>query len=183
MLKFLDNGLVSGYTYSIMISDDLIDEIEAVEKDLETVSDVKDTSRTFLVFNMNTETYAIQASLTREIMRDLAVYPLPFVPSYVNGVLNRHGDPFTVIDPMIILGKEPQVNSLFLVLNIENEQLCLRISDVVEFMPVKTEEIKKFSNHISVIHFDGTISWKDKEIPIINTRSFIDKLRLDLKNA
>ncbi len=166
-----------------MISDDLIDEIESVDKDLETVSNTENESQNFLVFNMNAETYAIQTSFTREIMRDLAVYPLPFVPAYVNGVLNRHGDPYTVIDPMILLGKEPQNNSLFLVLNFDTEQLCLRISDVIEFLPIKANEIKKFSNHISVTYFEGTITWKEKEIPILNTRSFIDKLRLDLNDV
>ncbi len=166
-----------------MISDDLIHEIEAVDIAETKVSDTLEKDKTFLVFNMNTETYTVQASLSREIMRDLTVYPLPFVPSYVNGVLNRHGDPYTVIDPMIILGKEPQKGSLFLVVNFENEQLCLRISDVVEFLPVKASEIKTFSNHLSVAHFEGTILWKEKDIPILNISSFIDKLRLDLKNV
>lgn len=166
-----------------MISDDLIQEIEEADLEPDDVQDVSVKEQTFLVFNMNNEPFAVRASLSREIMRDLAVYPLPFVPSYVNGVLNRHGDPYTVIDPMIILGKEPQKGSLFLVLNIEDEQLCLRISDVVEFLPVRADEIKTFSNHISVTHFEGTISWKDKEIPILHVLSFIDKLRLDLHNV
>ncbi len=166
-----------------MISDELLREIETSSDDdnEKNVFEVKE--QTFLLFSMNTETYAVQAALSREIMRDLDVYPLPFVPPYVNGVLNRHGDPYTVIDPMILLGKDPQKGSLFLVLNIEQEQLCIRISDVVEFLSVKVDEIKTFSNHLSVNHFEGTISWKDKEIPILNTLSFIEKLRLDLNNV
>ena len=52
--------------------------------------------------------YAIPADSVKEILRDATVFPLPFVPPYVNGVLNRYGDPYVVIDSAVLEGKEAQ---------------------------------------------------------------------------
>ena len=62
---------------------------------------------TWLIFTIGNQAdrknlYAMPAGKVKEILRDATVFPLPFVPTYVNGVLNRYGDPYVVIDPAIL---------------------------------------------------------------------------------
>ena len=55
-------------------------------------------SKSWLIFNCLSDSYAIESSCVREILRNNVVFPVPFVPSYVKGVLNFYGKPFAVID-------------------------------------------------------------------------------------
>ena len=69
--------------------------------------------------------YAIPAEQVKEILRDANVFPLPFVPPYVNGVLNRSGDPYVVIDSAVLEGKEAQNSLLFIVMNVHHLRFFL----------------------------------------------------------
>lgn len=72
-----------------------------------------------------------------EIIRDVSVYRLPFMPPYIEGVLNRRGDPFTVVNPLALIGVEnttPPSEPLFLILKRVDDQLSLHISDIL-FLP------------------------------------------------
>lgn len=150
---------------------------ENTKSDLE----IKEQVVNFLLFKMKDDVYAMESTLSREILRDLPVYSLPFVPPYVNGVLNRHGEPYTVIDPLLLLGKDSQDENLFIVCQIPDEQLCLRVSDVIEFCEIEQKKINNFKNTDSISFFKSSFLWKEKEIPVINIFTFLEKIKNDLK--
>ena len=54
------------------------------------MSDEQEITKTWLVFSAGEKKYALLASDVREILRDVPVFPLPFVPEYLNGILNRY---------------------------------------------------------------------------------------------
>ena len=160
---------------------------------VETHTEDKKKIVTWLVFSMGEERFAIASTSVSEIIRDVEVYPLPFVPSYIEGVLNRRGDPYTVIDPLRILerktddGKETSHSDvpLFLVLELKDDQLCLHISDILFFHETAEEDLRVFmdkdKNNISF--YKGTVEYNHNEIPVLDADAFEQRLRRDLGSS
>ncbi len=98
---------------------------------------------TWLIILIGKKKYAVRSNDVLEIIRDVSVYKLPFMPSYIEGVLNRRGDPFTVINPLALIGEEetyPPEEPLFLILKRDDDQLSIHISDILFFTDMEEGE-------------------------------------------
>mgnify|MGYP002627267549 CR=1 FL=1 len=135
---------------------------------------------TWLIFTIGESSdgknlFAIPAENVKEILRDATVFPLPFVPAYVNGVLNRYGDPYVVIDPAVLDGKEAQKSFLFIVMNDESHS-CLRITDVKDFYTATEKDIVHFTEAELSDYYDGTLSINGKDAFVLKVQEIIDKV-------
>ncbi len=142
---------------------------------------------TWLIFTIGNDAdsknlYAIPAENVREILRDATVFPLPFVPSYINGVLNRYGDPYVVIDSAVMEGKEAQQSFLFIVLNDESHT-CLRITDVKEFFTASDKDVVHFSEAELSDFYDGTLKINEKEAFVLKVQAIIEKVGKEIAAA
>ncbi|MBN2873999.1 MAG: chemotaxis protein CheW, partial [Spirochaetales bacterium] len=54
--------------------------------------------RKFIVAGLIGARYAIPAADVREIVIEAPIHYVPFVPPYVRGFVNRHGEPYTAVD-------------------------------------------------------------------------------------
>jgi len=156
----------------------MINQISDVNEDFLVKNESKiekkeENSQTWLVFVAGTKKYALLSSDVQEILRNVPVFPLPFVPNYIDGVLNRYGEPYAVIDPLPLLGEQPQSSKLFIVLQGKG-QVCLKVSEVVEFFTILESELKYFSNSEAGKYYAGSFSFKNEEILILNPQAFIE---------
>ena len=126
--------------------------------------------------------YAIPADSVKEILRDATVFPLPFVPPYVNGVLNRYGDPYVVIDSAVLEGKEAQQSMLFIVLN-EESHTCLRITDVRDFFTASEKDVIHFSEEELSDYYEGTLKVKNQEVFVLKVQAIIEKVKKEIAAA
>lgn len=192
------------------MNEDLIQKIEASSATGHNEDDrieKKKNMITWLVFMMNGSKFAIQSSQVQEIIRDVSVYSLPFVPRYIEGVMNRRGEPYTVIDPLVLLdiakqeknqeeetgnadtlapvfGEKEDPVALFLVLNVQNDQVCLHIDDILFFHDTAEDELRVFIDGNKEISFyKGTIEFNHEEIPVLNADAFEFRLKKDLQNG
>jgi len=146
------------------------------------MSDVNEITKTWLVFLAGEKKYALLASDVREILRDVPVFPLPFVPEYINGILNRYGEPYAVIDPLPVLGEKSQESKLFIVLHDESH-MCLRITEVLEFYTTQESDLKFFSASESGKYYVGSFSYEDGEVLILNPESFVEVVENGIEKA
>ena len=187
------------------MNEQIIDEMN--KKTEEQVESVAEETVMWLVFAIGNEPFAIPSSEVGEIIRDVTVYPLPFLPAYVDGVINRRGDPCAVINPVTLLDRQPAETkeddeteeedniqvvsrkkniakepvSLFLVLNRDDDQLCLRITDILFFHESRKTDVHMLVTENSENNFySGTVEYNHKEIPVINAAAFEQRLRNDL---
>ena len=84
------------------MNEEIIEEIEAKSEEKAAAKKEKEMT-TWLIFLISEKKYAVRSSDVVEIISDLPVYKLPFMPKYIEGVLNRRGDPFTVVNPNPII--------------------------------------------------------------------------------
>lgn len=151
------------------------------ESKLEEIEELQDVDeQNFLLFSINLKKYAVSSNLVRELLREVDVFPLPFVPSYVDGVLNRYGDPYVVIDPALLFNSEKQNNSLFLVFNDENK-ISIRISDVYDFYTIPVSEINRFTEEKSEQFFEGTFKYQSEDVLIIKKDAIVERVEKDFE--
>lgn len=133
--------------------------------------------RSFLIFTIGEDRYALPAGQVREIISESELYYIPFVPSYVRGLINRHGEPYTVIDCKVILEHEALQADKYLILKMENDQMALLISDVLEIVQVPESDIFSLPAHDA---FTGSLKIGATEIFIIDLQSIVKRLSNDL---
>ncbi len=166
------------------MNEDLINVINAggttEEQEAET------TTTIWLIFSIMQKKYAMRSADVLEIVRDVAVYKLPFMPAYIEGVINRRGDPFTVINPLSVFGgseTKPPEEPLFLILKRDDDQLSVHISDILQFTEMAESDLNLIPNNGEEGFFLGTLSYGHEEVPVINPNSFELLIRKDLGSA
>lgn len=142
---------------------------------------------TWLIFTIGSSPdgknqYAIPAESVKEILRDATVFPLPFVPPYVNGLLNRYGDPYVVVDSAVLDGKEAQKSFLFIVLN-DDSHTCLRITDVKDFFTATEKDVVHFSEAELSEFYEGTLNINGQDVFVMNIQAIIEKVGKEIAAA
>lgn len=164
-------------------STELLEKIKSIKKNTENNIKSEITSIIkYMIIGINGKKYALLAEEVREIIGNSPVFYVPFTPPYVRGFINRHGEPYTVIDLTLLLERENKESSNFLILNRENDQIALLISEVIEIAKLPEEELHKITSKGSGDDFFlGSISPQNKEeIFILNLESILKKLEGDI---
>lgn len=140
------------------------------------------TFRKLVVFIVRNKRYAVDSAEVKEVVIIGDLYFIPFVPVYVAGLINRHGEPHTVIDLGIILENEKHPAQKVLIMNREDDQIAFLITDVVRITTIAEKEISAIEDAGSVSLFTGSFTLEESEVFIINTREIYDRLERDIEN-
>lgn len=168
------------------MNEEIIEDIES-KKEIKTVTFDDKTMTTWLIFLIADKKYAVRSSDVVEIISDLPVYHIPFMPKYIEGVLNRRGEPFTVVNPNSIFNDNPDSpppdKSLFMIFKRDDDQLSLHISDILLFTKIEDTELKLIPDATEESFFLGTVSFDGEEIPVLNPNAFEVLIRKDCSNV
>ena len=167
------------------MNEEIIEKIaEQHEEEKEVVEEKSLT--TWLIFSIGSKKYAVRSSDVLEIIRDASVYKLPFMPPYIEGVMNRRGDPFTVINPRQLIGDEdttPPSEQIFLILKRDDDQISIHISDILFFTDMAESDLNLIPGNNEEVFFLGTLGYGGDEIPAMNMNAFELLIRKDLGSA
>lgn len=164
------------------MNEEIIEEIKE-NTGTKVISEEEKAMTTWLIFLISDKKYAIKSSDVLEIISDLSVYKLPFLPEYVEGVLNRRGEPYTVINPNPIFDEAPNApppeKQLYMVFKRDDDQLSLHISDILLFTKIEDSNLKLIPDATEESFFLGTVDYEGEEIPVLNQTSFELLIRKD----
>ena len=140
-------------------------------EDGETAVETAESGESYLIFSIHGERWAFKTTLVREIIHSAKIHPLPFVPDYIEGVVNCHGVPHTVVNPLKMAGKngEEIAGGTVLVLKRDDDECALKISNIEFFFEPEPTEIKP----------DGILYKKDL-IPYFDADKIESRLLEDL---
>ena len=126
----------------------------------------------YLIFSVHQTLYSIKTSNVQEIMHSAKIHPLPFVPEYIEGVVNCRGVPYSVINLLKLENEEDSdmPNMPVLVFRRDDDQFALHISSIELFFEPEPEDILA----------EG-IKYKSKLIPFFDADSIEEVLRRDLR--
>ncbi len=136
----------------------------------------------YMIIGIKDKKFALFADEVKEIIGNTPVFYVPFTPPYISGFINRHGEPYTVIDMTVILEGEKLDSSTFLILNRADDQLAILISDVVEIVNLPESELHRITSTIpDEDYFIGTINPTDtEEIFVFDLNTLIKKMEGDI---
>ena len=145
---------------------------------------VEEAKKKILVFKIENNKYALDAEKVREIVIDTPLFYIPFVPAYIRGFINRHGEPYTVFDLRVIFEQEKTNSNTFLILNTENDQVTFIISDVIEITDIPVSNIHEITANDSEENFYyASTTLNNEEIFIVSIEIIMNLLQSDLDDA
>lgn len=138
----------------------------------------------FLVFSVGDALYAFGADDVREISSSNEIYYVPFVPPYIRGYANRHGQPYTVFDLNMLFENTPLESETLLILKSETDQVAVLISDVKEIVAVAEREIFRItSDDESSRYYNGALNLEETEVFVLKVDTLIERLERDLERS
>jgi len=141
----------------------------------------QETLLKFMIVLVKDKKYAFYVEQIKEIVTHVPLYFVPFVPSYIRGFINRHGEPHTVFDLNALFEGETLDSSTFLISNFENDQIAFLVSGVTEILKVPENEVHVITatdEHEGV--FVGAVTSQGRDIFILNLPNIIERLENDL---
>ena len=123
----------------------------------------------FLLFHLGERCCAIAAEEVREILIAQDVYALPFVPDWMPGLLNYHGEPSAVVDlKMLIEESGPATGGKIIVLKEGGGQLSLRVDEVSSIVKVSATTVSAYPEPEGGGYFSRMVIHEGCEYPVLS---------------
>jgi purine-binding chemotaxis protein CheW len=135
----------------------------------------------FLIFTIRDKRYALPSKIISEVAALEKVFPLPLVPDYVRGIINRYSVPYALIDICFFLLKDASNARKVIVLKEEIDKLALLIDDVTDMADLPSDKLMKTEPDETDI--SGVISayfeWKGLPVFCLDTEELISRIKQD----
>ena len=166
--------------YTFVMSQDLYNELLNTENTSEIEESKTSPASTWLTFYAGSEKYAVLSTEIREILRNNEIYPVPFVPPYIKGVVNCYGAPYAVLDISAFLGHETQSSKLYMIIKDDNH-LALQIDDLQEFHTDNEITVQTMANGKDYEYYNSALTFENETIPILNLDKIVSSIRTDIE--
>ena len=135
----------------------------------------------YLIFTVREKRYALPSKIISEVAALEKVFPLPLVPEYVRGIINRYSVPYALIDISFLLLKDPSNAGKVIVLKEQVDKLALLIDDVTDIADLPPEKLMKTAQEEGDI--SGSVSaffeWKGNPVLCLDTEELINRIKQD----
>ena len=165
-----------------MPESDLINKItEAAEFTQSVGQEAEVRYRKFIIVGIMDKRFAIPATVIREIVIDVPLHFVPFVPPYISGFVNRHGEPYTVVDLGVLFEQKATEERSFLVLNLPDDQLAFLVSDIHEIVKVPESDAFPITEKLEDERFfEGSVRLGTDDVFIVSVDGIRTRLAGDL---
>jgi purine-binding chemotaxis protein CheW len=109
-------------------------------EEIEQLSEGLNTEK-FLIFSLFDKFYTFPSRFIGEITIFDTIYPLPLMPSYVLGVINRYSVPYALFDIGLLLFNKQGPQGKVLVIKDSIDRIAFLIEDVAGIIDVPEEQI------------------------------------------
>lgn len=163
-----------------MDNDELLQRLAPAGEAVEETSAAPVETARYLVFHTEGTHYALPSEAVAEIVIDAPRFFVPFVPPYIRGLINRHGEPYTVLDLSMFLAQKPLEAFTYLVLNVPGDQIALLVSDVIEIPRVPVNEVNEIAvSEESDDCLCGSFTLNGTEVLVLNMGAILARLKSD----
>jgi purine-binding chemotaxis protein CheW len=147
---------------------------EAAEETTET------NGEKYLIFTILDKLYSLPSRLIGEIALFDTVYPLPLMPDYVPGVINRYSVPYALFDIGLLLFETPGKRNKVLVLKDDIDRIAFLIDDVAGIADVPQESLLDIERSVETNDAAETISasfnWNGDNIFVLDVRRILARV-------
>jgi len=153
---------------------------ETVSNELNNPGEVR-----YLIFSILDREYAFPSDYINEITLFDAVYPLPLMPEYVLGVINRYSIPYALLDISLLLFKIPNPRSKVLVFKDSIDRIAFLIDDVAGIVDIPQEQLLKVEQSAGSENFEEIISasfvWNSKNVFVLDIQRIMTRVASEVR--
>jgi len=152
---------------------------ELVEESTETINTEK-----FLVFSILGKLYCFPSKLIGEIALFDKVFPLPLMPSYVLGVVNRYSAPYALFDIGLLFQKTPSPRNKIIILKEEIDRIAFLIDDVAGIADIQNDElfvVERGSDSGDLTDLIcASFKWEDGDVFVLDANRIISRVSKEI---
>ena len=156
-----------------------LEEIEIdINEDNGTIGDL--FAEKFLIFTILGKYYSFPSRIIGEIALFDTVYPLPLLPPYLPGVVNRYSIPYALFDIGLFLYKTPSPRNKVLIFKDEVDHIAIIIDDVCGIADIRTEDIFIMDRGTDSSELTDTVSacfkWNNTDVHVLDVRRILGRV-------
>jgi len=137
----------------------------------------------YLVFSIMDQLYTFPTQLVGEVALFETVYPLPLVPPYVLGIINRYSIPHALFDIGLLLFNTPSPRAKVLVLKDSVDRIAFLVDDINGIADVPREKliaVERSSDESrdddKVEAVSASFSWEGGEVFVLDIHRILDRV-------
>jgi len=131
----------------------------------------------YLIFSILGRQYTFPSRFIGEIALFDAVYPLPLVPAYVLGVINRYSIPYALFDMSLMLFNTPGPRNKVLVLKDDIDRIAFLIDDVSDIADVPQEELFAVEQNAEMV--SAAFSWNGDDVFVLDIQRILSQITVE----
>jgi purine-binding chemotaxis protein CheW len=139
----------------------------------------------YLIFTILGKHYTFPSRFISEVTAFDKVYPLPLLPEYVKGVINRYSVPFALIDIGLLIRETSTPEAKVVVLKESVDKLAFLIDDVVDIIDVPVSNLLKVEQGIErddiTDIIESSFEWHDTHVFVLGIRQIINRVKTDFE--
>jgi len=144
------------------------------------LSDNSDNFEKFLIFSILDKFYSFPSRLIGEIALYDTVYPLPLLPSYVLGVINRYSVPYALFDISLLFYKTPGARKKVLIFKDEIDKIACLIDDVSGIADIPRENLFSIERSIDSNDITDAVSssfnWNGHDVFVLDVNRILARV-------
>ena len=138
----------------------------------------------YLIFTVRDKRYALPSKIISEVAVLEKIFPLPLVPDYVRGIINRYSVPYALVDINLLFSNAASNAKKVIVLKEGVDKLALLIDDVTDIVDVCADKLIKTEPEENAVA--GSVSaffdWKDSHVFCLDTGELISRIKQDFEH-
>jgi purine-binding chemotaxis protein CheW len=131
----------------------------------------------YLVFSIFNRLYAFPADIIGEVANCDPLFPLPLLPSYVLGVLDRYSVPYALLDTGFLLSKTrgPHTQALVIKSDIDRVAFAIEsVSGIANVAPDQLLSIESSSDQdVSTSVAYASFNWNGSDVFVLDVRRLL----------
>ncbi|NNU76033.1 chemotaxis protein CheW [Clostridium estertheticum] len=130
-----------------------------------------------VVFKVNEEQFAVEASSVQSINDMMEITNVPKSAAYIKGLINLRGNIISLLDINLLLdiekGSVDQEN--IIILNLKEESVGVTVDQVDEVLEIEANLIEKIETDKDKSYIKGIINFKDRIVTLIDIGKLIER--------
>jgi len=158
---------------------DYADAEELVQESAETVNSEK-----FLIFYILGKLYSFPSRLIGEIALFDKVFPLPLMPSYVLGVVNRYSAPYALFDIGLLFQKTASPRNKIIILKEEIDRIAFLIDDVAGIADIQNDDllvVERNSDSADLTEIIcASFKWENNDVFVLDANRIMSRVSKEI---
>ena len=147
--------------------------------DVQTETTENNDAEKYLVFSIMDKLYAVPSRNIGEITLFETVYPLPLMPSYVLGVVNRYSVPYALFDIGLLFYNTPSPRKKVLIIKDEIDRIAFLIDDVTGIADIQNDGLLYMDGSSEADDLTEAVyasfTWKENDVLVLDINKILSR--------